>query len=104
MDVSTIEPLHPVTYESIMLGTPCILAAGNAEARPTGSWRVDRPQIDLDRCTRCGLCFWRCPDGAIALDDEGYPVIDYDHCKGCMICWQQCPVDAIEKEREVRAW
>jgi pyruvate ferredoxin oxidoreductase gamma subunit len=84
---------------------PSILAAGNALARQTGAWRVERPEIDYQRCTRCGLCFVRCPDGAISLDDEGYPVIDYDHCKGCMICWQQCPVvGAMEKKREVRAW
>jgi len=98
------EPLHPVTYEDLVLGTPSILATGNADQRPTGSWRVERPEIDRDRCTRCGLCCWRCPDGTIALDDQGYPVIDYDHCKGCMICWQQCPVGAIKREREVRAW
>jgi pyruvate ferredoxin oxidoreductase gamma subunit len=98
------EPLHPVTFDGLVLGTPSILAAGNADRRPTGSWRVERPEIDLAHCTRCGLCCLRCPDGAIALDDEGYPVIDYDHCKGCMICWQQCPVGAIERQREVRAW
>jgi pyruvate ferredoxin oxidoreductase gamma subunit len=103
-DEHALEPLHPVTYEDVIRGTPSILAAGNAEARQTGSWRVERPEIDRDRCTRCGLCCWRCPDGTIALDDEGYPVIDYDHCKGCMICWQQCPVGAIRREREVKAW
>ncbi len=100
----TSEPLHVVTYDDLVLGTPSILAAGNADRNPTGSWRVERPEIDFDYCTRCGLCSLRCPDGAITLDEEGYPVIDYDHCKGCMICWQQCPVKAIDREREVRAW
>ena len=86
-----------MTYDDLLLGTPSILAAGNADRRATGSWRVERPEIDRERCTRCGLCFVPYPDGSIALDDEGYPVIDYDHCKGCMICWQQCPVDAIRE-------
>jgi pyruvate ferredoxin oxidoreductase gamma subunit len=98
------EPLHTVTFDDLVRGSPSILAAGNAQRRPTGSWRVERPEIDLDHCTRCGLCCLRCPDGAIALDDEGYPVIDYDHCKGCMICRQQCPIGAIDRQREVRAW
>jgi pyruvate ferredoxin oxidoreductase gamma subunit len=94
-----------IPVEGPVRAAPSILVAGNAVARPTGAWRVERPEIDYQRCTRCGLCFVRCPDGAIALDDEGYPVIDYDHCKGCMICWQQCPVaGAMVKKREVRAW
>ncbi len=75
-----------VRADNPLLSTPSVLHAGNAVARQTGSWRVERPVIDPDICTRCGLCFVRCPDGAISLDEEGYPVIDYDHCKGCMIC------------------
>jgi pyruvate ferredoxin oxidoreductase gamma subunit len=94
-----------VPHHDPVLATPSILAAGNSEERQTGTWRVERPEIDYDICTRCGICFVRCPDGAIALDVEGYPVIDYDHCKGCMECWNQCPVEgAIRREREVRAW
>jgi pyruvate ferredoxin oxidoreductase gamma subunit len=98
------EPLHPVTLDDVIVGTPSIVRTANSDQRMTGSWRVERPEIDRAHCTRCGLCFVRCPDGTIALDAEGYPVIDYDHCKGCMICWQQCPVGAIERQREVRAW
>ena len=93
-----------VRADNPVLATPSVLHAGNAVARQTGSWRVERPVVDRDICTRCGLCFVRCPDGAIALDDEGFPVIDYDHCKGCMICQQICPLRAIESEKETRAW
>jgi len=97
--------IHSLSYDVPHRASPSILVPGNADAKHTGSWRVERPEIDYDRCTRCGICFVRCPDGAIALDDEGYPVIDYDHCKGCMICWNECPVEnAISKEKEVRAW
>lgn len=94
-----------VPHHGVLLATPSILAPGNADERQTGSWRVERPEIDYDVCTRCGICFVRCPDGAIAMDADGYPVIDYEHCKGCMECWDQCPVEgAIRKEKEVRAW
>lgn len=85
-------------------GAPSVLNTGNAGQRHTGWWRVERPVIDRDVCTRCGVCLVVCPDGAIALDAEGYPVIDYDHCKGCMICRQRCPLRAIELERETHAW
>jgi pyruvate ferredoxin oxidoreductase gamma subunit len=96
--------MHPVGYDGPVLGAPSVLDAGNAQLRHTGTWRVERPEIDYARCTRCGLCYVQCPDGAIALDEEGYPVIDYDHCKGCMICRQVCPIEGIEAKREVRAW
>jgi pyruvate ferredoxin oxidoreductase gamma subunit len=93
-----------IGYESPLRGTPSIFAAGNAAERHTGSWRLVRPEINYDRCTRCGICFVRCPDGAISLDDQGYPIIDFDHCKGCGICWEVCPVAGIAKRKEVRAW
>lgn len=98
------EPIHDMGYDHVLLGTPSILAPGNAEARQTGSWRVERPEIDYEHCTRCGLCFVNCPDGAISLDEQGYPVIDYDHCKGCLICLEQCPRHSIVRKKEVRSW
>ncbi len=93
-----------VRYQIPLIASPTVLRTGNAEARQTGSWRLERPVIDRDACTRCGLCFVRCPDGAIAVDQDGFPIIDYDHCKGCMICHQICPLHAITSERETRAW
>ena len=98
------EALANVAYHDPLHGTPSIIEPGTAVARHTGSWRVQRPVIDRDVCSRCGLCAVRCPDGVIALDQEGYPVIDYDHCKGCMICRHECPVLGIREERETRAW
>jgi pyruvate ferredoxin oxidoreductase gamma subunit len=92
------------TYAGAPRGVPVIVNPGNAQARHTGSWRVFRPLIDLDACTRCGICAVFCPDGAIALDANGYPVIDQDNCKGCMICRQECPVHCITEQKEVRAW
>lgn len=100
----TTENIHHVGYDNVLVGTPSILAPGNAEARQTGAWRVERPEIDYDQCTRCGLCFVHCPDGAIALDEKGYPIIDYQHCKGCMICLEQCRPHAIARKKEVRSW
>ncbi len=110
--VATIRPaehaievkMAEIRYDNPVIAAPSVLHAGNAVARDTGSWRVERPVVDPDICTRCGLCFVRCPDGAIALDEDGFPIIDYDHCKGCMICQQICPLRAIDSEKETRAW
>ena len=104
VEVPPTEKIHHMAYEDVLLGTPSILAPGNAEVKRTGSWRVERPEIDYDRCTRCGLCFVHCPDGAIALDEQGYPIIDFEHCKGCMICLEQCRPHAISGKKEVRSW
>ena len=103
-DIPVTAGMATVGYDDPLLGTPSVLDVGNARRRQTGSWRFERPVIDTDICTRCGLCFVRCPDGAIALDEEGYPVIDYDHCKGCMICRQICPVQGVLTEKETHAW
>jgi len=96
--------LASIPYESPFRCTPSVVDPGNAVALHTGTWRVELPVIDRSICTRCGLCFVQCPDGAIAIDSEGYPVIDYDHCKGCMICREVCPLEAIGREKETRAW
>lgn len=96
--------VHTITYDAPIVGTASIAAPGNAAQRNTGTWRVERPEIDRDVCSRCQLCVLGCPDGAMSLDKEGFPVIDYDHCKGCMICAQLCPLKAIGRTKEVRAW
>jgi len=93
-----------VRYDDPVVSSPSVLHPGNAIASQTGSWRVERPVIDSGICTRCGLCLVMCPDGAIELDEDGFPVIDYEHCKGCMICHQICPLLAINSVRETRAW
>ncbi|NWG04351.1 MAG: 4Fe-4S binding protein [Syntrophaceae bacterium] len=51
------------------------------------------PQVDLDQCTRCGLCTEICRFNAI---DNG--VVDYVSCEGCGFCSHICPVDAIKME------
>lgn len=101
---SATEPLHPIGYDDVLWGTPSILAPGNAIERQTGFWRTERPEIDRELCTRCGLCFVQCPDGAIALDEQGYPIIDYEHCKGCLICLEVCRPRAVKSIKDVRSW
>jgi 2-oxoacid:acceptor oxidoreductase delta subunit (pyruvate/2-ketoisovalerate family) len=67
----------------------------------TGSWRNVRPVIDLEKCTRCLLCWKFCPDLSIIVDEEKNTVaVDYDYCKGCGICAEECNVGAITMEEE----
>ncbi|MEN8189547.1 MAG: 2-oxoacid:acceptor oxidoreductase family protein [Thermodesulfobacteriota bacterium] len=82
-------------FEEARLSAPVIHGSATSLKMNTGSWRSLRPQIDHDRCSRCGLCNTFCPDGVISMDNEGFPLIDYGHCKGCLICLVQCPTHAI---------
>lgn len=94
----------PAPLQNTSEGVPVIYAMGNSPARHTGSWRIFRPVIDREACTRCGICFALCPDGAISLNAQGYPIIDYDNCKGCMMCQEACPIHCIGEQKEVPAW
>jgi pyruvate ferredoxin oxidoreductase gamma subunit len=85
------------------MALPVISAAANSLQRNMEGWRVYRPLIDLERCTRCFICFALCPEGAIHLDAEHYPVVDYQHCKGCLVCVTECPPTAISEVREQAA-
>lgn len=82
--------------EPAELSAPTIYADLNSVQVRTGLWRTLRPVLEPDKCKKCiWVCGNYCPDGVIAVDDEGYPVVDYEHCKGCMICLAQCPAHAF---------
>ncbi|MFN4179053.1 MAG: 4Fe-4S binding protein, partial [Armatimonadota bacterium] len=60
----------------------------------TGSWRLERPIFDPQKCVQCLMCWLVCPDAAIVLENGKVVGIDYDHCKGCGLCSLQCPPKA----------
>ena len=82
------------------MALPAISAGATSALRSTAGWRVYRPVIDEQSCTRCFFCFALCPEGAIHLDGENYPHVDYQHCKGCLVCVTECPTHAIRQVRE----
>jgi len=92
--------IFTISYQEPSISSPSVYASGNIVERQTGKWRIFKPIINLDECNKCWICFVRCPEGVISLDDEEYPYIDYEHCKGCLICHEECPVKAITVERE----
>ncbi len=79
---------------------------GSSSEFNTGSWRATRPDINMNKCINCMLCFLYCPDNAITIKKEGKDGkpeiigIDLEHCKGCSICSQVCPVKCITMEKE----
>jgi pyruvate ferredoxin oxidoreductase gamma subunit len=91
-------------FEDARMSAPVIHAGLTSVKVKTGLWRTLRPVIDYERCVRCWwVCSSFCPDGCIAVTEDGLPEIDYDHCKGCMVCVAQCPPHAIEAVPEHEA-
>ena len=72
-----------------------VVKGGTSLDYKTGSWRDQKPVIDLKSCKACGICEEVCPDNSVYEEDETY-CIDYDYCKGCGLCAYECPTDAIE--------
>jgi hydrogenase-4 component H len=58
-----------------------------------------KPQINKEKCTRCGLCSRNCPTQAIII---GKPRTDeisqifLNKCIFCGLCEEICPFDAIK--------
>jgi len=72
----------------------------SAEDYKTGDWGVVYPEIDREKCTKCTLCHFFCPEGAITVREDGYTEVDLEQCKGCGICAEECPVSCITLVRK----
>lgn len=68
----------------------------------TSNWRVVRPVIDHEKCTRCLTCYMACPDACWVYNEKD-DKIDWvaNFCKGCQICIHDCPVNAISAVPEL---
>jgi flavodoxin/ferredoxin len=53
-------------------------------------------KLNLNKCTRCGICAENCHTSSIDL--SAYPHIFKDTCDMCWFCEQVCPEGAIEME------
>lgn len=68
----------------------------------TSNWRIVRPVIDNEKCTRCHTCYIGCPDSCWAYDEkEDVMVWNWKFCKGCQICIHDCPAGALEAVPEL---
>jgi Pyruvate/2-oxoacid:ferredoxin oxidoreductase delta subunit len=63
------------------------------------SWLIERisifrVRIDMNKCTRCGICIKKCPTDAVKGIIEGKKMPA--DCFSCARCLNVCPVDAIK--------
>ena len=47
--------------------------------------------IDPEKCMACGMCFKKCPAGAIDGEKKKIHIIDQDKCTNCGTCFEVCP-------------
>ena len=59
------------------------------------------PTINLDRCTRCGLCITYCPTKAVEMVDALPTIVRTKDCVYCGTCEDICPEGAIELSYEI---
>ena len=88
-----------MTWRDLEAGA-VVTEPGNASQYQTGGWRSQRPFLDTDKCSKCGLCYIYCPEGCIEPGEDGYFWPNLFYCKGCGICASECPKDAISMEEE----
>ena len=75
---------------------------GAQELFITSNWRIVRPIIDHEKCTRCFICYASCPDSCWAYNEkEDQMEWNWKFCKGCQICIHECPSDALSAEAEL---
>ena len=79
-----------------------ITEPGSSVQFDVSAWRTHRPEINRQKCTKCGMCWIYCPEGAIEMGEEGRYRINLLSCKGCAICEKGCAIKAITMVKEER--
>ena len=68
----------------------------------TSNWRIVRPVIDHEKCTRCFTCYISCPDSCWSFNEAAEKMEwNWKFCKGCQICIHECPADALKAVPEL---
>jgi len=88
------KPEGELAWRDLEIGS-IMTEPGSASQYQTGTWRTEKPIIDLGKCNKCGLCYLFCPDVAIEQNNDGYFKVNLFYCKGCGICATECPKRAI---------
>ena len=58
-------------------------------------YKVFPISVNREKCVRCKRCADNCPEKAIALDEENYPVVNPALCESCQRCVGFCPEGAL---------
>ena len=53
------------------------------------------PNVDLEKCARCGSCAEECPNNVYDFDEAPIVARPYNCAVGCSSCAKGCPSEAI---------
>ena len=88
------KPADQITWKELLPG--CIVdEPGSASEYETGDWRSTHPEVDYEKCKKCGICWLFCPEACIKRLEDRRPEINMTYCKGCGICSVECAYEAI---------
>ena len=62
---------------------------------------IFKPEVNKEKCTKCGRCVQVCKEHALVGGPGYYPFLIEDLCSGCKACSIACPVSAIEGGKKV---
>jgi NAD-dependent dihydropyrimidine dehydrogenase PreA subunit len=52
-------------------------------------------QMDLKKCTGCGMCLEVCPHDVFKMNGKSAGIVHRDSCMECGACSRNCPVGAV---------
>ena len=52
-------------------------------------------QLDVSRCSGCGMCLLVCPRAVIARAEDKVAIAHLDACLECGACARNCPAGAV---------
>ena len=60
---------------------------------------LEHPQIDINKCIKCGQCATICPVKTMQIEKGKYPHLKSNICIRCWCCAEVCPQNAIYKSK-----
>ena len=58
-----------------------------------------RPNINKDKCIKCGECAKICPPKTMVIEKGNFPHLKNIQCIRCWCCAEVCPKNAIQKSK-----
>jgi MinD superfamily P-loop ATPase len=59
------------------------------------------PEIDKEKCIKCGTCIKTCQFNSLYQPKDKLPVLVESLCSGCAACMIACPADAITESSKI---